>query len=84
MIGEDKERRHGLRWRGWSGVVVLAGCAIATAAEPPGQSDALRTELKSYSCKIAYESYRDNTWDLFLMNADGSNPVNLTRTGDVD
>ncbi len=84
MIGEHGRRRRGLPWPGWSGVVVLMGCAIATAAEPAGPSEALRAELKAYPCKIVYESYRGNTWDLLLMGADGSNPINLTRTADVD
>ncbi|GAJ06947.1 unnamed protein product, partial [marine sediment metagenome] len=38
--------------------------------------------------KIVYETYRKtegkNNWELYLMNADGSNPVNLTNTPDVD
>jgi len=38
--------------------------------------------------KIVYETYRQaggrKNWELFLINADGSNPVNLTGTADVD
>jgi Tol biopolymer transport system component len=38
--------------------------------------------------KIVYETYRKTdgkeNWELFLINADGSNPVNLTRTSDAD
>jgi Tol biopolymer transport system component len=38
--------------------------------------------------KIAYETFRQTdgkeNWELYLMNADGSNPVNLTRTVDSD
>src|SRR5436305_15311403 len=44
----------------------------------------LLAELKSYPHKIVYESNRDGNWELYLMNADGSDPVNLTRTPDVD
>ena len=29
--------------------------------------------------KIAYESYANDNSDIYVMNADGSNPVNLTR-----
>ena len=34
--------------------------------------------------KIVYETNRDGNWELYLCNADGSNPVNLTSTKDVD
>lgn len=52
----------------------------------PSPRDTL--DLKKIPYKIVYESYRKargrENWDLFLINADGSNPVNLTRTPDVD
>src|ERR1700676_3636265 len=48
-----------------------------------GSKDLL-AELKSYKHKIVYESNRDGNFDLYLCNADGSNPVNLTRTPDID
>ena len=44
--------------------------------------------LKDIPFKIVYETYRETegrqNWELFLINADGSNPVNLTNTPDVD
>ncbi len=40
----------------------------------------LNDDLKKSSFKIAYESYVDNNWEIFVINADGSHPVNLTRT----
>jgi len=44
--------------------------------------------LKEIGCKIVYESFRKTdgkeNWELYLINADGSNPVNLTNTSDVD
>ena len=40
--------------------------------------------LKSYPHKLIYETNRDGNWELYLCNADGSNPVNLTKTPDVD
>jgi len=49
-----------------------------------------RAELKleEIPFKIIYETYRQTdgkrNWELFLMNADGSNPVNLTNTPDLD
>lgn len=43
----------------------------------------LRAELAHIPYRILYESYRGTNWELFSMNADGSDPVNLTRTRDV-
>jgi dipeptidyl aminopeptidase/acylaminoacyl peptidase len=40
----------------------------------------LREQLKTLPFKIAYESYVKDNSDIFVMNADGSNPVNLTQT----
>jgi TolB protein len=48
------------------------------------QSKDLLAELKAYPNKIVHETNRDGNWELYLVNADGSNPVNLTRTPDVD
>src|SRR5438105_12887288 len=61
----------------------------ATAGDLPRQSWSepsadLLAELKTYRHKIIYESNRDGNWELFLANADGSAPVNLTNTPDVD
>ena len=50
---------------------------------PEAQRKELLAELKSSGFKIIYESRRDNNWELMLVNADGSNPVNITRTPDV-
>ncbi len=44
--------------------------------------------LKNVPFKIVYETYRETegrqNWELFFINADGSNPTNLTNTPDVD
>jgi Tol biopolymer transport system component len=44
--------------------------------------------LKNVPFKIVHETYRQTkdrqNWELFLINADGSNPLNLTNTPDVD
>ena len=56
---------------------------IALSAFLAGQASAESTfqeQLKDSRFKIAYESYVDNNWEIFVMNADGSNPVNLTKT----
>ena len=36
--------------------------------------------MKPLPFKIAYESYVNNNWEIFVMNPDGSEPVNLTNT----
>ncbi|MBI3852420.1 MAG: PD40 domain-containing protein [Verrucomicrobia bacterium] len=44
----------------------------------------LQARLQQTPFKIAYETYVDNNWEIFVMNADGSNPVNLTHTPDLN
>lgn len=51
--------------------------------KPPEGSPDLLAELKSYRHKIVYETNHDGNFELYLSNADGSNPVNLTKTPDV-
>jgi len=51
--------------------------SAASAGEPVD-------ELKQVPYKIVYETYRGDDWELFMVDADGSHPVNLTRTPDVD
>ncbi len=55
------------------------------AGEDPveGSSDLL-SELAHYRHKLVYETNRDGNWELYISNADGSDPINLTRTPDVD
>jgi Tol biopolymer transport system component len=54
------------------------GTAVGSAAE------GFREQLKSSGFKIAHESYVENNWDIFVMNADGSDPVNLTHTPNLN
>ncbi|MBL9136182.1 MAG: PD40 domain-containing protein, partial [Verrucomicrobiales bacterium] len=68
--------------------LLLAGLIVATFANSivwavAAPDTPLRDRLKSSPFKIAYESYVDNNWELFAMNADGSNPVNLTLSPKV-
>jgi len=61
----------------------LALCVSGVSLLPVSASESqapLREQLKKVPFRIAYESYVDNNWEIFAMNADGSNPVNLTRT----
>jgi Tol biopolymer transport system component len=67
------------------GIMLFIGSAsIGRSAQPEGATPELLQELKEYPHKIVYESHRDGTWEIYLANADGSHPVNLTRTPDVD
>ncbi len=50
----------------------------STEAPPP-----LQATLKATPFKIAWECYVDGNSEIFVMNADGSNPVNLTNTPDI-
>jgi len=42
----------------------------------------LRLELKKVPYKILYETCHDGNWEICQINADGSNPVLLTKTPD--
>jgi len=48
----------------------------------PSAKDELN--LKEVPYRIVYETYRDNNWELYMVNADGSNPVNLTNSPGTD
>ncbi len=64
----------------WTAVLLAA----LSAAKAWASEDSLLEELGSFPYRIVYETYRQSNWELFLVNADGSNPVNLTKTPDVD
>ena len=54
------------------------GSSILVAQEESG----LREELRDYPARILFEAYDGNNWELFMMNADGSDVRNLTNTPD--
>lgn len=54
--------------------LILSVAIAATAAVP------LREQLRRLPFRIAYESYVNGNWDIFVANADGSGAVNLTAT----
>jgi Tol biopolymer transport system component len=58
--------------------------AACPGAEPAEGSSELLAELASYPNRIVYETNRDGNFELYVCNADGSNPVNVTRTADVE
>src|SRR5205823_6500672 len=50
---------------------------VITAADAQAP---IRERLGRVPFKIAYETYVNDNWEIFVINADGSNPVNLTQT----
>lgn len=72
-------RRFCRNWSGYNfGVFLVSGLMLpglpARAQAPLGE------RLKALPFKIAYECYVNSNWEIFVMNGDGSNPVNLTKT----
>ncbi len=59
--------------------LVTAALFLATSLSAPAQTP-LRDRLQASPYRIAYECYVDDNWEIFVMNADGSKPVNLTNT----
>src|SRR5512139_1215880 len=58
----------------WSAILSAAWFfSLATSAP-------LQEKLKDSHFKIAFECYVNDNWEIFVRNADGSEPVNLTRT----
>ena len=57
----------------------LLSATLLAVSEASAQTP-FREKLSHLPFKVAYETYTDNNWEIFVMNADGSNPVNLTQT----
>jgi Tol biopolymer transport system component len=55
-------------------LVVLLAAGAVNAQTP------LKERLQALPFKIAYECYVNDNWEIFVMNPDGSEPVNLTQT----
>ena len=77
----------------WLCTLSLAGAVPEPQPEnesqlPQEPCDKSEFDLKAIPFKIVYETYRETdgkeNWELFLMNADGSDATNLTRTKDID
>jgi len=74
---------------------LLKANAVICGTRPQDDPNLLQTplpkselNLKEIPFKIVYETYRktdgQENWELYIMNADGSNAVNLTNTPDVN
>ena len=62
---------------------LLAACLGLTAFGPASsaaETTALRDRLHALPYKLAYETYLQDNWEIFVANADGSHAVNLTST----
>lgn len=71
--------------------LMLTQAALAAEGHEPSDPKAVKDpdptllqELKAYPHKIVFEALRGAHFDLIQVNADGSNPVNLTNTPDED
>lgn len=73
-----------IRLMPWWLVCALLIVNFAGFVEPAQAQAPLRARLKALPFKIAYESYVNNNWEIFVMNPDGSDPVNLTQTPSVN
>ena len=60
-------------------LAVLILAANVSAAEPAP----FRARLKALPFKIAYESYVNNNWEIFIMNPDGTNKRRVVTENDV-
>jgi Tol biopolymer transport system component len=63
-------------------ILLLLGFGGLTARQ--AAADELADELKRLPFKIVYETHREGNWDLFMVNADGTHPVNVTRTPTIN
>src|SRR6184192_1440102 len=59
---------------------LLATALFAVALTAAETQAPFRERLSQLPFNIAYETYVNDNWEIFVMNADGSNPINLTQT----
>src|SRR5215510_6230175 len=69
--------------RAFRPICAVIACVLLAAAST-GARGTMRDRLKSSHFKIAYETYVDGNWEIFVMNADGSQSKNLTSTPKVN
>ena len=65
-------------------VTTLVACAALPMTSVLVADDAIKEALSASSHRIVCESYGDGNWELFIMNADGSERRNLTNTPDAN
>jgi Tol biopolymer transport system component len=57
---------------------------IPAPPEITPKSDGLKEQLSNYEHKIVHESFQEDNWEIFICQADGSKPVNLTNSSAID
>src|SRR5689334_9059346 len=62
-------------------VLALGSLSIAPGASAARES--LKSTLHTAGYKIAWECYVNGNWEIFVMNSDGTHPVNITKTPSV-
>jgi len=60
--------------------ILLVAARLTAATNAPAAGPSCQEQLHRSPFKIAYETYGNDNWEIFVMNADGSHPVNLTQT----
>ena len=60
--------------------LLLTITCLVTFAAMAADPNSLRQRLLQTPFKIAYETYVNDNWEIFVMGADGSQPLNLTQT----
>ena len=71
------------------GLVLLAASGLPgapaekKAKEPLPPTEDFSKTLKALPYRIIYETWQNDNWELFSVKADGSDPVNLTKTPDL-
>jgi len=80
--GEEEEPNLDTENQIYAGVKPTFG-ANSPAEDSPAQAK-LRSELRRSGLKICYQSRRDGNSELYVMDADGSNTVNITMTKSED
>ncbi len=63
--------------------VIVASCLIFGSLAVDAVADDFASELSNIPCKIVYETWQDDNWELFAASADGAQIVNLTETPDA-
>jgi len=89
VVGADRCSATRVRSHATSGtevafLLLLLATVTCTLLASSASADELKDELKGYAHGIVYETCRDGNWELFRVDADGSDPRNLTGTSEVD
>lgn len=80
--GEEEEQNLDADSQIYASVKPTIGANSPT--EDSSAQTELRDELKRSGLKICYQSRRDGNSELYMMDADGSNAVNITGTASED